>query len=67
MREETRIQIENLKNQTFGVEIKGNNITRERAAQKAAAFFGTGRWRELMSNRTVNIWYVFRTALFPID
>lgn len=39
MKEATRIQIENMKNQTFGVEIEGNNITRK----KAAAYFGTGR------------------------
>lgn len=43
MKETTRIQIENMKNQTFGVEVEGNNITRRRAAEKAAAYFGTGR------------------------
>ena len=43
MKESTRIQIENMKNQTFGVEIEGNNITRQKAAQKAAEYFGTGR------------------------
>lgn len=43
MKEATRIQIENMKNQTFGVEIEGNNITRNKAAEKAAAYFGTGR------------------------
>ena len=43
MKEATRIQIENMKNQTFGVEIEGNNITRKKAAEKAAAYFGTGR------------------------
>ena len=43
MKEATRIQIENMKNQTFGVEIEGNNITRQKAAGKAAAYFGTGR------------------------
>ena len=41
MKEATRIQIENMKNQTFGVEIEGNNITRKKAAEKAAAYFGT--------------------------
>ena len=44
MKESTRIQIENMKNQTFGVEIEGNNITRQKAAQKAAEYFGTGRY-----------------------
>lgn len=43
MKEATRIQIENMKNQTFGVEIEGNNITRQKAAEKAAAYFGTDR------------------------
>lgn len=43
MKEATRIQIENMKNQTFGVEVEGNNITRQRAAEKAAEYFGTGR------------------------
>ena len=43
MKEATRIQIENMKNQTFGAEIEGNNITRKKAAEKAAAYFGTGR------------------------
>lgn len=43
MKEATRIQIENMKNQTFGVEIEGNNITRKKAAEKAAAYFGTSR------------------------
>ena len=43
MKEATRIQIENMKNQTFGVEIEGNNITRQKAAEKAAAYFGTSR------------------------
>ena len=40
MKESTRIQIENMKNQTFGVEIEGNNITRQKAAQKAAEYSG---------------------------
>ena len=43
MKEATRIQIENMKNQTFGVEIEGNNITRQKDAENAAAYFGTGR------------------------
>ena len=43
MKEATRIQIESMKNQTFGVEIEGNNIARQKAAEKAAAYFGTSR------------------------
>ena len=40
----TATQIENMKTQTYGVEVEMNSITRERAAETAAAFFGTGRW-----------------------
>ena len=43
MTEKTARQIENLKNQTIGVEIEMNSITREKAAQIAADFFGTHR------------------------
>ena len=35
---------EAMKNQTFGVEVEMNHITRERAAALAAEFFGTGRY-----------------------
>lgn len=41
MNEKTRKQIENLKNQTIGVEIEMNHITREKAAKIAADFFPT--------------------------
>ena len=40
----TEKQISGLKAQTFGVEIEGNNITRENAAKTAAAYFETGRY-----------------------
>lgn len=35
-----------MRTQTFGVEIEMNNITRQRAAQVAANFFGTGRYED---------------------
>ncbi len=41
MNEATRIQIENMKGQTFGAEVEMNNITRDKAAQVAASYFGT--------------------------
>ena len=44
MNEKTARQIENMKHQTWGAEVEGNNITRQRAAQVAAEFFGTGRY-----------------------
>ena len=37
-------QINGMKAQTFGVEVEGNNITREHAAQVAAAYFGTNHY-----------------------
>lgn len=37
---------EAMKNQTFGVEVEMNSITRENAAKLAAEFFGTGRWAD---------------------
>ena len=43
MKEKTARQIENLKNQTIGVEVEMNNITRKDAALIAAEYFGTGR------------------------
>ena len=46
MTEKTARQIENLKNQTIGVEVEMNSITRKAAAELAAEFFGTGRWED---------------------
>ena len=46
MTEKTARQIENLKNQTIGVEIEMNSITRKAAAQLAAEYFGTGRYED---------------------
>lgn len=39
----TAKQIEGIKNQTIGVEVEMNNITRREAAKVAAKFFGTNR------------------------
>ena len=44
MNEKTRVQIEEMKKQTLGVEVEMNNIERSRAAKVAAEFFGTGRY-----------------------
>ena len=41
MNERIQNQINNMKNQTIGVEIEMNNITRRKAAEKVAEFFGT--------------------------
>ena len=43
MTERTANQIAGMKNQTIGVEVEMNNISREKAARLAAEFFGTAR------------------------
>lgn len=43
MNAKTERQIAEMKNQTIGVEVEMNNITRQKAAKVAADFFGTGR------------------------
>ena len=37
-------QIASMKNQTVGVEVEMNSITREQAARTVAKFFGTTAW-----------------------
>ena len=44
MNARTERQISEMKNQTIGVEVEMNNITRKNAAKTAAEFFGTGRY-----------------------
>lgn len=56
MTEKTARQIENLKHQTIGVEIEMNSITREKAAQIAADFFGTGRSQNTASRNGYSTW-----------
>ena len=56
MNEKTAKQIENLKNQTIGVEIEMNHITRERAARLAADHFGTGRYEYTASRNGYSTW-----------
>ena len=56
MTEKTARQIENLKHQTIGVEIEMNSITREKAAQIAADFFGTGRSQNTASHNGYSTW-----------
>ena len=56
MTEKTRRQIENLKNQTIGVEVEMNNITRKNAAKIAAEYFGTGRFEDTASRNGYRTW-----------
>ena len=46
MNANTESRIANMKNQTIGVEIEMNSITRQKAAKIAAEFFGTGRYAD---------------------
>ena len=46
MNANTENRIANMKNQTIGVEVEMNSITRQKAAKTAAEFFGTGRWQD---------------------
>ena len=56
MTEKTAKQIENMKNQTIGVEVEMNNITRHDAAKLAADFFGTGRYANTAGRNGYNTW-----------
>lgn len=56
MNARTAQQIENLKNQTIGVEVEMNNITRNRAAKLAAEFFGTGRYQNTAGRNGYSTW-----------
>ena len=56
MTEKTAKQIENMKNQTIGVEVEMNEITREKAAKIAADFFGTRRYENTSGRNGYNAW-----------
>lgn len=56
MKEATRQQIKAMKNQTIGVEVEMNNITREKAAKTAAEYFGTGRAEYTASRNGYYTW-----------
>ena len=49
MNERIAKQIEEMKKQTIGVEVEMNNIRRDKAAELAATFFGTGRFENTAS------------------
>ncbi len=56
MNEKIARQVEEMKTQTIGVEIEMNSITREKAAQIAADFFGTGRHQNTASRNGYSTW-----------
>ena len=56
MKDTTRKQIENLKNQTIGVEVEMNSIRRDKAAKVADDFFGTGRYENTARRNGYYTW-----------
>ena len=49
-------QNEEMKNQTIGVEVEMNSITRQKAARVAAEFFGTGRYEYTAGRNGYETW-----------
>ena len=56
MTERTANQIKAMKQQTIGVEVEMNNITRQKAAKVAAEFFGTGRYENTAGRNGYSTW-----------
>ena len=56
MTEKTARQIEAMKQQTIGVEVEMNGITRRNAAKVAAEFFGTGRYEDTAFRNGYRTW-----------
>ena len=56
MNEKTARQITEMKNQTIGVEVEMNSITRQKAAKVAAAYFGTGRYENTAGRNGYSTW-----------
>ena len=56
MNAKTANTIAAMKNQTIGVEVEMNNITRKKAAKVAADFFGTGRYEDTHLRNGYSAW-----------
>ena len=56
MNEKITRQVEEMKQQTIGVEVEMNSITREKAARLAATFFGTGRYENTAGRNGYSTW-----------
>lgn len=56
MNEKTARQITEMKNQTIGVEVEMNSITRQKASKVAADFFGTGRFENTAGRNGYSTW-----------
>ncbi len=50
------MNLDAMKSQTFGVEIEMNHITRSKAAEVAATFFGTGRYGDTSARNGYSAW-----------
>ncbi len=61
MNEKTVQQIARMKEQTIGVEVEMNNITREKAARIAADFFGTHRYENTAGRNGYYTWSAWDT------
>jgi hypothetical protein len=56
MNAKTERQINEMKNQTIGVEVEMNSIKRSHAAKIAAQFFGTGRYEDTARRNGYHTW-----------
>lgn len=56
MKADTLRRIEEMKNQTIGVEVEMNSIRRDSAAKIAADFFGTGRYKNTADRNGYKTW-----------
>ncbi len=56
MNEKITRQVEDMKQQTIGVEVEMNGITRDKAARLAAAYFGTGRYENTAGRNGYCTW-----------
>ena len=56
MNANTEVQIRRMKEQSIGVEIEMNNITREKASQIAADFFETGEYEHTAYRNGYDTW-----------
>jgi len=56
MNEKVTRQIKEMKQQTIGVEVEMNGITRDKAARIAATYFGTGRYENTAGRNGYSTW-----------
>ena len=64
MNEKTVQQIARMKEQTIGVEVEMNNITREKAARITTDFFGTHRYENTAGRNGYYTWSAWDDGAF---